>query len=105
MESQVPQNSQTPSVALGNNNQEIEIGTSVIYGLHGRCTVTGVETRSLGGDTQRFYKLEKQKSPLSRSTRQEPAIWLPVSSANSRGLRSPMNQTDVDTAFQIFSSR
>jgi RNA polymerase-interacting CarD/CdnL/TRCF family regulator len=84
---------------------EIEIGTAVIYGLHGRCTVTGVETRSLGGDTQRFYKLEKQKSPLSRSTRQEPAIWLPVSSAGQRGLRPPMTQADIDAAFLIFANR
>jgi RNA polymerase-interacting CarD/CdnL/TRCF family regulator len=100
MESQVPQNSQTSQ-----SNNEIEIGTAVIYGLHGRCTITGVETRSLGGDTQRFYKLEKQKSPLSRSTRQDPAIWLPVSSASLRGLRSPMTQADIDAAFLIFSSR
>jgi RNA polymerase-interacting CarD/CdnL/TRCF family regulator len=101
MESQMSQNSQT----LHDSTSELSIGTPVIYGLHGKCTVVGVETRALAGETQRFYKLERQKSPLSRSTRFEPAIFLPVTSAKNRGLRSPMNQNDINAAFQIFGNR
>jgi CarD family transcriptional regulator len=101
MESQMSQNSPN----LNSSSSEITVGSTVVYGLHGKCTITGIETRSLGGETHRFYKLERQKSPLSRSSRIEPAIFLPVTGTQSKGLRPPMNQTDVDAAFLVFGSR
>lgn len=79
-----------------------EPGTTVIYGLHGKCTVLGVETRESGGQAQSFYKLEVQKSNLSRSTRQEPAIWVPLPSARSKGLRLPV--TDAGEAERVYST-
>jgi len=87
------------------SNSDIPVGSSVIYALHGRCTVTAIETRELAGSSQRFYKLEVQKSALSRSNRFEPAIWVPVSTAKSRGIRAPMTSTDVDKAFEVLASR
>jgi RNA polymerase-interacting CarD/CdnL/TRCF family regulator len=103
--SQIQAQSQTSTARSFDWNTEIPIGTPVIYGLHGKCTVVGIEERELAGQTQRFYKLEKQRSSFSRSQRIEPAIWLPVSSAHNRGLRSPMTQEDLESAFQILSSR
>jgi RNA polymerase-interacting CarD/CdnL/TRCF family regulator len=73
--------------------------------MHGKCAVISVETRQTGSQAIEYYKLEIQKSPLSRSTRQEPAIWVPVSSARERGLRSPMSTQDSDQVFQIINSR
>jgi RNA polymerase-interacting CarD/CdnL/TRCF family regulator len=104
MEQQTSQTSQQTPSGL-NWNSDIPVGTPVIYGLHGKCTVTGIETRALAGETQRFYKLERTKSPLSRSSREEPAIWLPVQSAKARGLRAPMTEADLAAAQEIFSNR
>ncbi len=80
-------------------------GAPVIYAMHGKCAVVGVETRQAGGETVEFYKLEVQKSALSRSTRQEPAIWVPVANARERGLRAPMQTDDVDAVFKVINSR
>jgi len=84
---------------------EFPLGATVIYALLGRCSVTGVESRQMGNEVIQFYKLEKQKSALSRSTRQEPAIWVPVSNAISRGLRSPMPAEKSEEAMRILSNR
>jgi RNA polymerase-interacting CarD/CdnL/TRCF family regulator len=107
METQQSQNSSlnaSVSAALASNS-DIPVGASVVYAMHGKCTVTAIETRELAGETQRFYKLEVQKSPLSRSTRLDPAIWVPVSTAKTRGIRAPMTTNDVDQAFETFSNR
>lgn len=107
METQQSQNSSqiaAVNAALASNS-EIPVGASVVYAMHGKCTVLAVETRDLGGQTQKFYKLEVQKSPLSRSTRFEPAIWVPVATARARGIRAPMTLSDIDSAFEVFASR
>lgn len=80
-------------------------GTPVIYAMHGKCAVISVETRQTGGESIEYYKLEIQKSPLSRSTRQEPAIWVPVSSARERGMRSPLSAQDTESVFKVINSR
>ena len=107
METQQSQN--TSQIAAVNaalaSNSEIPVGALVVYGMHGKCTITAVETRELGGTPQKFYKLEVQKSPLSRTTRQEPAIWVPVTTAKNRGIRAPMTMADVEAAFAILSNR
>src|SRR5688572_5640135 len=87
METQVPTET---------NPGEFAPGSSVIYAMHGKCRILGTETRALGGQSIRFYKLEIKKSPLSRSHRQEPAIWVPVSNARDQGMRSPMSKEDAD---------
>src|SRR5689334_1238516 len=84
---------------------EFQPGSSVIYAMHGRCNVLGTEIRSLGGEHIRFYKLEMKKSTLSRSHRQEPAIWVPVATAKDRGMRAPMNKDDAAAAMKILLSR
>jgi RNA polymerase-interacting CarD/CdnL/TRCF family regulator len=80
-------------------------GSPVIYAMHGKCAVISVETRQNSGESVEYYKLEIQKSPLSRSTRQEPAIWVPVSSARERGLRPPMSTEDAEAVFKVINSR
>ncbi|MBL7716868.1 MAG: hypothetical protein JNL01_15485 [Bdellovibrionales bacterium] len=82
-----------------------ETGATVIYALHGKCKVVGIEERTVAGQTIPFYKLEIQKSALSRSARQEPAIWLPVKTAPSRGLRAPMDAAVAEAALEVLSSR
>ena len=105
METQIPLE-QGNFISIENQSaNEFAPGSSVIYAMYGKCFIQTIETRQINGETIRFYKLEIQKSALSRSTKQEPAIWLPVKSARDRGLRSPMNQSDAEAALAILSSR
>jgi RNA polymerase-interacting CarD/CdnL/TRCF family regulator len=80
-------------------------GSLLIYGLHGKCLLVGVEVRQLNGESIPFYKLEIQRSTLSRSTRVEPAIWVPVANAIERGLRSPTTATESEAVFKVLASR
>lgn len=80
-------------------------GNEVIYALHGKCRILGTETRTIGGQPVAFYKLEVVKSNLSRSSRQEPYIWLPVASAKEKGLRERMTQEECDQALAVLNSR
>jgi RNA polymerase-interacting CarD/CdnL/TRCF family regulator len=82
-----------------------DAGTTVVYGLHGKCVVRAVENRELSGQRISFYKLEPQKSALSRSTRQEPAIWVPKDTAQERGLRAPLDADSAQAVLKIFTSR
>jgi RNA polymerase-interacting CarD/CdnL/TRCF family regulator len=93
---------QTPSEIP---QSEFQPGSSVIYAMHGKCHVVGTEVRSHCGESIRFYKLEIKKSSLSRSNRQEPAIWVPVATAKDRGLRAPMTKPDAEAAMKVLLSR
>lgn len=86
-------------------HEEFLPGTSVIYAMHGKCHVLGTETRNLGGEIIRFYKLEVKKIGLSRTQRQEPAIWVPVSTARNKGLRLPMDRETAQGALDLLLSR
>jgi RNA polymerase-interacting CarD/CdnL/TRCF family regulator len=80
-------------------------GAIVVYGLHGKCTVTAIEPRTVGGQEIRFYRLDLLKSALSRSTRQEPSIFIPVAHAPTKGLRLPIDKARADAIFQILGNR
>ena len=85
--------------------EAFEAGAAVIYGLHGKCKVAGIEDRIVGEAAVPFYKLEVQKSSLSRSARQEPAIWIPVGSAADRGVRPPMSTRQAEAALDVLMSK
>lgn len=87
------------------NSSEFPNGAIVIYGLHGKCSILAIETKTVSGEAIRFYKLEQQKSNLSRSNRNEPAIWVPVAHAIEKGLRAPLNSSDVESVMNILNSR
>ena len=40
-----------------------EIGESVLYGIHGVCTVTGIERLRFGKDSAKYYVLEPKDQP------------------------------------------
>ena len=83
---------------------EFTEGTAVIYGIHGRCTVTGVEFRKIGEKSIPFYKLEIYR-PIAPKTKRDTAIWIPVESAKKRGLRQLMPEEIVEKAINILTSR
>lgn len=109
METQAP--IENFSVILNSENDpkvhpsEFVAGSTVIYALHGKCTILGIEDRQMENGPIRFYKLEVQKSNLSRSNRQEPAIWVPVANAQERGLRLPIDSSQAEAVFGILSNR
>jgi RNA polymerase-interacting CarD/CdnL/TRCF family regulator len=80
-------------------------GSTVIYGLFGKCVVRAVETRVLGDETIEFYRLEVLKAAASRSTKKEPAIWVPVQASRERGLRGLMDETEIEATQRVLSSR
>ena len=81
------------------------VGDTVIYGVHGRCTIQAIESKTVGDQTVDFYKMEPVKPALSRSTRPSPAIWLPVQSQEKAGLRAPLTRDECESLNPIFSSR
>lgn len=85
-------------------NQPFAPGSTVIYGIHGKCSVLSIETRSIGGKSMSFYKLEPIKPPLSKSTRKDPAIWVPVENAAQMGLRTPSSSEDLDKIYELLAN-
>lgn len=93
------------SSTLPNSTASHSAGTSVIYGLHGKCGIEKIESREIQGSAQEFYKLVPQKSSFSRSTRQEPAIWIPVNSTLAKSLRPAMGPEQAKEAMTVLLSR
>jgi RNA polymerase-interacting CarD/CdnL/TRCF family regulator len=85
--------------------QTFQPGSQVIYALHGKCQVVAIENRTIGNEQIPFYKLEVVKPALSRSTRPEPAIWLPILNARDRGLRAPVTRDEADLVISILTNR
>lgn len=90
---------------IQNPHTEFQPGTDVIYGLHGRCSISGVETKNINGENILFYKLTPVKNAISRSKKQEPSIWLRVSLAKERGLRTPIQKGETERVFSILGDR
>jgi RNA polymerase-interacting CarD/CdnL/TRCF family regulator len=80
-------------------------GSSVVYGLHGKCKIVSIDARSVEGKSIRFYRLQLQKSPLSRSNRNDPAIWVPTENAKTLGLRPPMEKLDAEECMKMLTNR
>ena len=84
---------------------EFHLGSSVVYAMHGQCNILGIESRSLNGETHLYYKLQVKKTTVSRTPRNEPAIWVPVVSARERGLRLTMDRTIAEEAVKLLQGR
>jgi RNA polymerase-interacting CarD/CdnL/TRCF family regulator len=83
------------------SSQEFEIGQVVIYGVHGKCLIKTIESRSMNGQNVSFYKLEIAKQ--SAMKKQDSFIFVPVSSAKQRGLRIPANEDTSQKILHILS--
>ena len=86
-------------------HEEFAPGSPVIYGLLGRCTIIGIENKSIGQNTLRVYRLEVKKTVPSRTKTSDSAIWVPVKTAHEQGLRSPANNTQAQAALKLLQSR
>lgn len=97
METQIP--------AVSNSKAEFLPGAFVIYGMHGKCQVLGIELRKLGEQSIQFYKLELLKFSPSKSQRNESAIWVPIATAREQGLRLMMTQEETEHALELLKSK
>lgn len=88
--------------------ERFEQGSSVIYGVHGRCRVDGIEEKTVGGQTIAFYRLSIEKPLLPsnmRPQKHEPSIFIPIQDAKRRGLRRVMSDVEIQEVLEILSSR
>lgn len=81
------------------------VGDTVIYPLHGKCQITGLESKMVSGQSITFYKVEVIRSVFARTSRKDPAIWIPVKSAAERGLRKPLSADNLGKVWAILESR
>lgn len=84
---------------------EFSAGSTVIYAMHGKCSILGKETRTLGGKPVEFYRLKLKKASPAKSQKQEAAIWVPIANAKDQGLRLPMTQEGAQEALKVLMSR
>jgi CarD family transcriptional regulator len=82
-----------------------KVGDEVSYGLHGKCIITGIETKELSTGTISFYQVRTLKNPITAKNpnRKDPAILIPVDSASAKGLRSLMTKAEAEIAMKLLS--
>jgi len=84
-----------------------KVGDEVSYGLHGKCVVTGIETKELSSGSVQFYQIRSIKNPITAKSpaamKKEPAILVPVQSAANNGLRALMSQQEAEKILQILA--
>lgn len=84
-----------------------KVGDEVSYGLHGKCVVTGIETKELSVGNVSFYQIRSIKNPITAKNpnRKDPFILVPVDSAAAKGLRRPMSKEEAETALKLLADR
>ena len=82
-----------------------KVGDEVSYGLHGKCVITGIETKELSSGPVCFYQIRTIKNPITAKNpnRKDPFILIPVDTAAVKGLRSLMSKTEAETVLKLLS--
>lgn len=80
-----------------------KVGDEVSYGLHGKCVVTGIETKELSSGPISFYQIRSIKNPITAKNpnRRDPYILIPVETAQVKGLRSLMTRAEAEAALKL----
>jgi RNA polymerase-interacting CarD/CdnL/TRCF family regulator len=70
-----------------------KVGDEVYYGIHGRCEVTAIETKNVGGQAVSFYAIRAIRAvPLPKAmSRSQAQILVPTANTDKTGLRSAMS--------------
>ena len=84
-----------------------KIGDEVSYGIHGRCQVMGIETKTISGSPVHFYQIRAVNfSPIpNKNARPSPNILVPVESAAACGLRTPLDREGVATVLRMLEDQ
>lgn len=77
-------------------------GDVVVYGVHGRCEVTGVETKTINKEKLKFYELRPVvTTPNMKADRR---FLIPVETAREAGLREELSAEDIPHILEIIQS-
>jgi len=84
---------------------EFRPGDEVIFGLHGKCTVLGKDTKAVGGTSLAGYRLQKLKTPQAKaaSKQEDVFIFIPLSQASEQ-LRRPMTPDNIAAIEEVLKS-
>lgn len=104
METENQNTTSVPFQPISSQKQTFSPGSMVIYGIHGKCAVLSIEDKTIGGQPMSFYKLEPVKPLLAKSTKKDPAIWVPVDTAAQMGLRAPANSESLEKIYETLAS-
>jgi len=85
--------------------QEFKINNSVIYGTQGRFSIKSIEFKKVGSDSIQFFRLEPEKHIIAKKKQRQSSILLPVETAQKRGLRHLMIETQADQALEMLSNQ
>ena len=80
-------------------SMQFKIGDFVIYGVYGRCEITGIEIKTLNQKEQSFYELRPVVESQSDSK-----FLIPVTKAVENGLRQEIDVEEVDGILEILVS-
>ena len=82
-----------------------KIGDEVSYGLHGKCVITGIETKEINDGSVSFYQVRTLKNPITAKNpnRNDPCILIPVSSAQAKGLRPLVTKEEAESILKLLS--
>lgn len=83
-----------------------KVGDEVSYGMHGRCVIESIETKTIGGNSVDFYAIRTVKFNLNNKTvNKNSAILVPVANANAAGLRNLISPELADKLMLMASDR
>lgn len=82
-----------------------KIGDLVIYDLHGKFQIQGIEKKGRGPNAIDFYRLEPAKRAGLPPPKKETAIWVPVQDAPQKGLRRPLSSEEAPALFALLLQR
>ncbi|WP_444843372.1 CarD family transcriptional regulator [Enhygromyxa salina] len=76
---------------------EFHVGDKAVYPGYGVAEITGIENREISGTEQRFYVL--------RVLGKDMTLMVPMSNADSVGLRNLIGKPEVDEVFEVLRKR
>lgn len=73
--------------------ETFDIGSTAVYPAHGVADVIGLETKSVGGQDLRFYRLQVRGTGLT--------ISVPIDKAAENGMRPLVGPDEIDRVFEV----
>jgi len=79
------------------HTEQFQIGDKAVYPAHGVGEVTGIESRDVGGEQQRFYVLRILDNGMK--------VMIPMTATGSNGLRDIMTAAEVEEVFGVLREK
>ncbi|WP_045116072.1 CarD family transcriptional regulator [Plesiocystis pacifica] len=76
---------------------DFQVGDKAVYPGYGVAEITGIENREISGTTQRFYVL--------RVLGKDMTLMVPMSNADSVGLRNLITNEQVEEVYEVLRKR